>query len=892
MSELFLVRLESVRGADVAVVGGKAAGLGALIEAGFPVPAGLCLTTAAFRLALQPHRDALGQILAAAEGNTPSTWQTAADAVAHALGGLAVPPPVAAALGPLLREVFGNEAAVAVRSSATAEDRAAASFSGQYQTVLGVRGEPALLEAVLACWRSFFTPHALAARAAAGALTGDEAMAVLIQRMVDAECAGVCFSVDPVQSPPDRIVVNAAWGLGAGVVEGSVRADTARLRRDTFEVEHRHVVQKPARVALDPSGGGLRTEPVPAERQRAACLPDSWLRRVAQFGLAAEQRLEIPQDVEWAIAGERVWILQSRPITALPPDWVPPPFPVEWKDDAERRSAWELEPASRDAVPLPMEHETEDLYLAALGEAVVHNGGVFSDRDRLPRRKVVNGRGYVSSAAADLHEGDRRARRRAGADLTARLREENTTMWEHKAPEIIAATERLRAFDRSTDDGGRLAEHLEDAFGVFRRHWFVHWAPAGLGAGTRPFDRALAKVAGVSEAEARAASLQVLEGDENLFTRLLDEIYALAGTARGTPAVAELICSSGGPENGGYGVLGKRLAELPEDTASAFRAKLEAFLERYGERTGVGAGSPRGIAVPTWREEIGSVLALATPYIADAAGVRPPSVLRDRANRERQDRIEALCRACQDPEAVAELRRWLPLARRQRADLENHNHYLDQLSYGQLRTALLAAGRWLVARGSVGQAEDVLWLSREQIVMALRRSPGSGSDAAPPSPSLADVVAARQAQRAAWSELRPPPLLGTPEAELSPRPAWEDEVSEDVSSPAASHSLKGQAASTGRRRGRARVVPLSVRLPAIAPGEVLVAENAGPNWTPLFPILAGLVLDEGSLLQHAATTAREYGLPAVINTQSATRHILDGEWVTVDGSRGIVELER
>jgi phosphoenolpyruvate synthase/pyruvate phosphate dikinase len=176
--------------------------------------------------------------------------------------------------------------------------------------------------------------------------------------------------------------------------------------------------------------------------------------------------------------------------------------------------------------------------------------------------------------------------------------------------------------------------------------------------------------------------------------------------------------------------------------------------------------------------------------------------------------------------------------------------------------------------------------------MALRRSPGSGSDAAPPSPSLADVVAARQAQRAAWSELRPPPLLGTPEAELSPRPAWEDEVSEDVSSPAASHSLKGQAASTGRRRGRARVVPLSVRLPAIAPGEVLVAENAGPNWTPLFPILAGLVLDEGSLLQHAATTAREYGLPAVINTQSATRHILDGEWVTVDGSRGIVELER
>jgi phosphohistidine swiveling domain-containing protein len=176
------------------------------------------------------------------------------------------------------------------------------------------------------------------------------------------------------------------------------------------------------------------------------------------------------------------------------------------------------------------------------------------------------------------------------------------------------------------------------------------------------------------------------------------------------------------------------------------------------------------------------------------------------------------------------------------------------------------------------------------------------------------VVAERQAQRAAWSELRPPPILGTPEAGLEPRPAWEDEVSEDASPPEAGepgcprqwaigreadsgggrtpgHSLKGQAASPGRRRGRARVVPMGVRLPAIAPGEVLVAENAGPNWTPLFPILGGLVLDEGVLLQHAATTAREYGIPAVINTQSATRRIADGEWVTVDGTSGIVELE-
>jgi phosphohistidine swiveling domain-containing protein len=897
--EPLMLRLESVRAADVEVVGCKAAGLGDLIEAGFPVPEGICLTAAAFRRAMEPYRDALKEILSRCHGNDPPALHAAAAAVSHALCGLAVPPPVASALRPLLWEVFANDAAVAVRSSATAEDRADASFAGQYETMLGVRGEPAVLEAVLACWRSFFKPHSLAARAAAGALTGDEAMAVLIQRMVEAECAGVCFTVDPIQNAPDRIVVNAAWGLGAGVVDGSVRADTARLRRDTFEVEERRIVEKPVRVALDPNGGDLRTEPVPEDRRRAACLPNSWLKRVAQFGLAAELRRGRPQDVEWAIAGDRVWILQSRPITALPKEWVPPlPFPVEWKDDEERRSAWELEPESdiaperRDSLPLPMEHATKDLYLAALREAAVYNGSGFRGQGRIPRRKVVNGRGYAGSASADLHDGDLRVRRAAGRDLGARLREEGITAWEYRAPEIIAATERLRAFDRSTDDGARLAEHLEDAFGVFRRHWFLHWAPVGLGDTTWPFDRALGRVADVSEEEAREASFQVVEGDENVFTRLLDGIYALACAAREAPAVAELIAGGSGecvraPRGGS---IMDRLAALPEENGTAaFRAKLDLFLESYGQRSGFSPGSSVSIATPTWREDPAHVLALAAPYID--GGLEPPSALRDRANRKREARIEALCAACEDPEAVAELHRWLPLARRQRADLENHNHYIDQLSYGQLRTALLAAGRWLVSRGSVGQAHDVLWLSRAEIVTALRRLSGSDSDAGPPSPSLADIVAERKVQWAAWSGLCPPPILGTPEAALEPRPALEDEVSDDASPPEEGHSLKGQAASAGRRRGRARVVAMSVRLPAIAPGEVLVAENAGPTWTPLFPLLGGLVLEEGNLLQHAATTAREYGIPAVINTPSATRRIADGAWVTVDGTRGIVEWE-
>jgi phosphoenolpyruvate synthase/pyruvate phosphate dikinase len=162
---------------------------------------------------------------------------------------------------------------------------------------------------------------------------------------------------------------------------------------------------------------------------------------------------------------------------------------------------------------------------------------------------------------------------------------------------------------------------------------------------------------------------------------------------------------------------------------------------------------------------------------------------------------------------------------------------------------------------------------------------------------LADIIATRQAQHAAWAQLEPPPLLGVPDAKLPERPPWQNELTTETSEETTAETstglgrIAGQAASPGRHRGRARVVRDLTPLPVLAPGDVLVAENAGPLWTPFFPRLGGLVLDGGSLMQHAATTAREYGVPAVIGTRNATQHIPDGAWVTVDGTEGMVEIE-
>ena len=863
----YVVRLKQVDRAGAPQVGTKAATLGTLLRAGFPVPPGLCLTTAAFRRALDQWRDPIEAVLHEHDLRDPAGAAAAAGHIDQLLADLAVPAAVMGAVGQALAAVAAPGAPLAVRSSATAEDTAQASFAGQYRSVLGVRGPDALQAAIVAVWRSFFRANALAARAAHGGLDRDAAMGVLILPLVEAECAGVCLSVDPVQRRRDRAVITAAWGLGPGVVDGSVATDTAWVRREGstegFEVEEQRVVEQVAQIAPHPNGG-LHQVPVPGDRRRAACLPASWLERVTQFCVAAEVLLGCPQDVEWAIAGGQVWVLQSRPITALPPEMARvPSFPVTWESEEERRMAWVRYPYPYwRHVLKPLEIDNARDRQAGSREGSLYTGG-----ERSERYKVVNGRLYTCWAPTGQSAGDRRVRRAALADLAARLHRQGTTAWEHWGPEIVKATERLAAFEPDGATGPQLALHLEDARGAFRRHWAIHGSR--LDVPRQPLYAAYAAVTGQAPPAVEEAVDRLLEGEETPHTRLIDGLYALACTARALPTVAALVADP--PPDALDG-----LAALPE--AATFCAQLQDFLRAFGDRTGVGYGSDATICFPTWREDPALVLRLVAPYLDPE--VEPPAVARARAQARREATIDQVCGSRDDPQAVALLRRELAYGRRQAAVMEEHNHYIDQMMSGQLRRAIVAASHWLAAHGALAEAGDVFWLHYDEILTALREDTPR---------SLAGTIAARQAQHARWEALEPPPILGIPAARLPARPPLRDEVTpldqemED--------RIAGLGASPGRHRGRCRVVPPTVPLPDLSPGEVLVAENLGPRWTPLLPILGGLVLDGGDVGQHHAITAREYGVPAVVGTGNATRRIPDGAWVMVDGTAGIVELE-
>jgi pyruvate,water dikinase len=488
-----------------------------------------------------------------------------------------------------------------------------------------------------------------------------------------------------------------------------------------------------------------------------------------------------------------------------------------------------------------------------------------ADRNRILR--LWNGRAYFRRIPVPMSDADMRLRRDAREDLVLRLQSQGVTIWDHFRPEIIKATKRLSSFDLEAVDLSTLAKHLEEALAVRRRHSMLH--PMISFKPRHSYLDALAAVSGLSGEDLEVTAYQLLDGEETILSRLIDGLYALARTAGEEPNVAALLIA---PSPDAI----EQLAKLPE--GHRFTSELDDFLVQYGERTGDGYGSEATIRTPTWREAPGQVLDLISVYL-DAGG-EAPSVTRTHLRRKQEAQIEAYARNCGDEQAMFEFRRQLVFARKSFTALEEHNHYIDQLSLGQLRHVVTAVAKRLVTQVLLEAPEDIFWLKFDQILEMLRTN---GAD------SSHDIIAARRALYAKWEGLKPPVILGTPAAELPARPPLKDEVVADAK--AVDGRLLGLGASPGVHRGRARVIGNEILMPELLPGDILVAENAGPRWAPLFPVLGGLVLETGSLGQHAAATAREYGVPAVIGTGNAARRIIDGMTITVDGTAGIVTFE-
>ena len=322
-ADAYVLPFSSLSGADVAFAGGKGANLGELSAAGFPVPPGFVIGAPAYADFCDGGglRRKIAERLAAVDVEDSAALAAASAELRSEFASTPLPPGIATTVEAAYRDLADDDpqAAVAVRSSATAEDTEAASFAGMNETLLNVRGAEAVLDAVRRCWSSLFGARTIYYRAKRGFPQAEMDIAVVVQRQVMASRAGVMFTVDPARGDRDRIVIEGAFGLGEAVVSGSVSPDRYVVAKTSMEIERREVRSK--ELAIDPSeDGGTSTRALSAEEAARPVLDDDEVWAIAGLGRRIEAHYGAPQDTEWAIdAAGAIWMLQSRPVTVAAP---------------------------------------------------------------------------------------------------------------------------------------------------------------------------------------------------------------------------------------------------------------------------------------------------------------------------------------------------------------------------------------------------------------------------------------------------------------------------------------------------------------------------------------------------------------------------------------------
>jgi rifampicin phosphotransferase len=831
MDTFFIAPLERLGRDDLAWAGGKGANLGELIKAGFPVPKGFVVTTAAYDHMLK--ETGLGRTISVALKEGPTTGATIREAFLAA----DVPPEIEQEIVEVYRDLLGA-GAVAVRSSATAEDLPEAAFAGQQDTFLNVIGGQALLNTVRRCWASLWTDRAIAYRERQEIDQLTVKLAVVVQEMVPAEVAGVMFTANPVTGARDEIVIDASPGLGEAVVSGQVTPDRFVLRKRwwIWNIAERRRGRREVIIRARSGGGTEHVEGAAATDVLA--LPDRELRRLARLGAAIEQHFGRPQDVEWAWADGKASILQARPITALPE---PAPRP------SRRIQLWagiltELLPDR----PYPLEVTTWGLQLlvSAVLAPMFRILGVAVRLDHL----IVEEDGVVVRFTDQLPFRPTPRLLLAPLRLLRLARRYDPAHW-RSDPLLLEVQTRVRALearDLQALSWPGLLDTVDEAMailelvGQLRARYLL---PRALAFGLLRLMLTLLR-AGDRFGTLLFTGLETRTVDAN---RALE---ALAAHIRSDPSLADAFARYEASE------LTPALEAQP--AGRAFLTELRTFLDEYGHRE---AGATLQISRSTWKDAPEVVLGIlkglaAAPPRAEAKR-HAWEAARDELLSHPLLRIPPLRSAFLGLLAEA---RWFP-------QIREDTRFYATLILPVLRRTLLEFGRRLADTGVLDLPEDVFHLKLKE----LQRIDGTW----PPPPQLAGelraLVARRMAKRA---ELKGTPLV-------DPRLLRQAGVEGDV-------LLRGIPGSPGMAEGTVRIVHDASEFGKLRPDEVLVAPYTNPAWTPLFQRAVAVVVDSGGAGSHAAIVAREYGIPAVMATIDGTHKLSDGQQVRVDGDQGLV----
>jgi phosphohistidine swiveling domain-containing protein len=897
--------LSELTGDDLALAGGKAANLGVLTRGGMPVPSGFCILTDAYREAVR-RNDLEGKIRAILAGiprPEPEPLEAAAEKIRAMFLSCRMPEEIAEEIHAAYRALDpAGDAAVAVRSSATAEDLPEMSFAGQQETYLNVIGLDSLLRSVMECWASLWTARAILYRMRNAVPAEGLALAVAVQRMIPSEVSGVLFTANPLSGSRRETVIDATFGLGEALVAGKVEPDHYVVRMPEERILSKQLGAKAFQIHGRAGGGTESSNPESASRQ---ALSDGQILELARLGARARALFPDPQDMEWALADGKIHLVQSRPVTSLFP--VPSkleggPLKTLFSFAAVQGMLDPITPIGRDSM---MEMFAVGAGLFGVRATAETQKTLYEAGERLwinftPVLKNSIGRRIVpyvlsmveptiGQAVGQIKDEPDLQPGRSGISLSALFRLArfllpmgfnvvlNLLAPRRRREYIVENGERVLALmaRRSTAITGDRRQRLSAQINLLPETMADHLPPSlilfvsGVAAGMSAWN-ALNMIAGkamddpAARAEAQDLILQVTRGmPYNPTTEMDLALWEMAKAIRRDPDSRRAVNEGSAP------LLAARYGEgkLPAAVLQA----AGRFLKKYGGR---GFGEI-DLGRTRWAEDPTHVFEMLINFLQIEDESKAPDAVFARSAATAEEAVSRLAAAVgrtRGGRIKARLVRFFAGRARQLMGARESPKFFAVRMMHVIHRELLKLGSEFAAAGELERADDLFYLTIAEIRVFAAR------EARP----WRELISGR---RGAYDrELRRRQI---PRLLLSDGRAFYEGIAEQTGD--SEDRITGSPVSPGVAEGIVHVV-LDPRQANLRPGEILVCPGTDPSWTPLFLSAGALVMEVGGLMTHGSVVAREYGIPGVVGVHAATTRLKTGQRVRVDGSRGVVEV--
>ncbi|MEX0378607.1 MULTISPECIES: phosphoenolpyruvate synthase [Bacillus] len=864
----FVLDFQEIEKTQLSLVGGKGLNLGELSNIqGIQVPEGFCVTTIGYEKAIEQNEafQALLSQLAMLKIEDRAQIAEISKKIRETIMEVEIPSDVVEAVAHYLSR-FGNEHAYAVRSSATAEDLPYASFAGQQDTYLNIIGKEAILQHVRKCWASLFTDRAVIYRMQNGFEHSQVSICVVVQRMVFPQASGILFTADPITCNRKVLSIDASFGLGEALVSGLVSADNYKVKEGEI-AEKMIATKKLAIYAL--KEGGTETKQINLAQQKIQTLTEQQILQLAQIGRQIEAYFGCPQDIEWCLVNDTFYIVQSRPITTL--------YPIPEANDQENHvyvSVGHQQMMTDPLKPLGMSL----FQLTSFGPRFQAGGRLFVDvaqRLASPASRefllntIGNSEPLIKDALTTVIERDNFIKLLPDDEkekgLGKSMPPASSQPQIESDPAIVmdliknsqVSIEELKQ-NIQTKSGLDVLDFILEDIQQLKKILFHPQSMAVL-------------MAGMNASSWINEKMEQWLGEKNVADTLSQSVQNNITSEMGLALldVADVIRPY--PEVIAY------LQHIEDDSFLDELVKFEggdkaqdaiyAFLNKYGMR----CSGEIDITKTRWSEKPTTIIPMILNNIRDfeiGAGKRKFEAGLQEALKKEEELLERLQHLPDGKQKIEETKRMI-------RNIRNFIGYREYPKYGMInryfiyKQAILIEAEQLVQNSVIHEIEDIYYLTFEELHEVVCTNKLDYK-----------VINNRKNEHKLYEKLTPPRVITSDGEIITGKYKRENLPAE---------AIVGLPVSSGVIEGRARVI-LNMEDANLEDGDILVTAFTDPGWTPLFVSIKGLVTEVGGLMTHGAVIAREYGLPAVVGVENATKLIKDGQRIRVHGTEGYIEI--